>query len=749
MRSPCCVRQGGYCGSVYGLTSWVEFGHYRMIQMFHRGRGRRTIFLFASLLVCLARIVRAQPSGVSVAPPPDWVHEADWTAPEGPLPDDKSESTHAILSEEQDRPKTAEVFVRDISRMENASGVQDSGSLKFQFDPNYQTLVLHRVVIHRKGKTLDRLDAAKIRLIDPEPDIGEDMITGQKNALLFVEDLRVGDILEYAYTIRGDNPVLGDHYSTEFDLQTDEPTDRVFFRVVWDRATPLNVRSYMTVEKPVVRPFGGGTEYVWSLTNVPAVAKEDSQPDSYEPFPYVEVSDFTNWSDVVNWALPLYKITPTNVPPELQDLVSSWEASSRAPEEKVRAALEFVQDEVRYTGIELGPDSYQPADPYETFAKRYGDCKGKVNLMCLILQMMKIEAYPALVNAESHEAIANHLPSPFAFDHVILKLKLDGQYIYLDPTYSHQGGSLWDRYVPPYGKALVIRPGNEALENLTPENAGAVAHETATSTFTLTGGDSPVDFKVVTKYHGSSADDMRDHLATQAAADTAKDYLNFYIRVYPGIKVAKPVAVTDDRLANVLTVEEFYTITNLWKPGDAENERTADFYADNLYGVLTDPDTRMRKTPLSIAYPEWHQQQIVVHLPGPDWEIPNLTTNLESGAFSFHYHRELNGTTVKYDYDCKTKVAELPVGAVPQYLADYQHMQDLLTDTLQRPEADANRFQRSIGVIVGSAMGALFVIGGVTVAALWIAMARQKRGAVPPPLPRVPPVLPCRLPPRL
>jgi hypothetical protein len=238
---------------------------------------------------------------------------------------------------------------------------------------------------------------------------------------------------------------------------------------------------------------------------------------------------------------------------------------------------------------------------------------------------------------------------------------------------------------------------------------------------------------------------MRDHLATQAAADTAKDYLNFYVRVYPGIKAAKPVAVTDDRLANVVTVEEFYTITNLWKPGDAENERTADFYADNLYGVLTDPDTRMRKTPLSIAYPEWHQQQIVVHLPGPGWDIPKLTTNVESGAFSFHYHRELSGTTVKYDYDCKTKEPAVPVEAVPQYLAEYQHMQDLLTDTLQRPEADAP--PKINWWIIGSAMGILFVIGGVTVAALWIAMARQKRGAVPTPLPRVPPVLPPTPPP--
>jgi len=127
----------------------------------------------------------------------------------------------------------------------------------------------------------------------------------------------VGDILEYAYTIRGIIRWLGGHYSTVYDLQTGESTDRVYFRVVWDKPNPLNVRSYLTAVRPLIQPFqpfAGATEYIWSLTNSPAVPREDAQPDSYEPYPYAEVSDFADWGEVVRWALPLYKITPTNVP---------------------------------------------------------------------------------------------------------------------------------------------------------------------------------------------------------------------------------------------------------------------------------------------------------------------------------------------------------------------------------------------------------------------------------------------------
>src|SRR6185436_3900373 len=98
--------------------------------------------------------------------------------------------------------------------MENETGVQDSGSLRFSFDPSFEELLLNRVQIHREGKVLERLDRSKIRIIQPEPDLGGHLLTGEQKAVLFVEDLRVGDALEYAYTTRGANPILNGHFST-------------------------------------------------------------------------------------------------------------------------------------------------------------------------------------------------------------------------------------------------------------------------------------------------------------------------------------------------------------------------------------------------------------------------------------------------------------------------------------------------------------------------------------------------------
>ena len=83
-----------------------------------------------------------------------------------------------------------------------------------------------------------------------------------------------------------------------------------------------------------------------------------------------------------------------------------------------------------------------------------------------MFRAMNMEAYPALVNTYMREGIARRLPSPFAFNHVIVKLNLAGRTIWLDPTISHQGGQLSNRSVPPLGKALVIQRGVAALEDI-------------------------------------------------------------------------------------------------------------------------------------------------------------------------------------------------------------------------------------------------------------------------------------------
>jgi hypothetical protein len=687
---------------------------------------------FFLLVVLIAQAGWADNPKISYPPVPAWVQPVEWKAATNWSRNAKSEGSRYLLYEEQDRPKNSEEFERIILLMENESGVQDSGSLSFNFDPDFQELLLHRVVIHRDGKVIDRLNQSKVRLVQPEPELGNHMFTGRQTAVLFVEDLRVGDALEYAYTIRGANPILGGHYASRFVTQFGSPIERELFRVVWDDPAPLHQRMHLNDSPPATKPYGNGWEYTWNFTNLAAISYEDHRPAGCEPYPYVELSDFGDWGVVVNWALPLYNPAITNLPVDLLELIARWENSAGSNEEKARLALRFVQDDLRYTGIELGPDSYRPIDPVETFEKRFGDCKAKVALLRLMLQRMNIEAWPALVNSSVQEAIAGRLPTPFAFNHVILKMELDGKTVWVDPTYSHQGGTMWNHYLPPYGKALVVRAGNHALEDVPrsrPENAW---QQEVVSTFSIKDYDSPAALAVRTEYRGASADDMREQISSAAPEDFAKNYLNYYARLYPGIVSDQPLKFTDDRPANIVTIEEAYTITNLWKRDQADKLWKASFFADNLNHYLTDPDTRLRKTPLALSYPSQRRHDIIVHLPDSGWQIPDIRTNIEHEAFSFNYHSELVATTVTYVYECRTKLSAVPVELVPGYLARRDQMEDLLTDSLERSDSKAATVNGINWLMV---VIAIFSLGFVTAGGIWYWVHTGARSR------RLPPIL--------
>ena len=694
------------------------------------GQFSRLIFIWLTLASATVG-GGAENSKVTYPPVAEWVHEIHWQTETNWPADPKSAGTRWLVYESQERPKKFEEFTRVVKLLENENGVQDAGSLRLDFDAEFQELQVHRVAVHRAGKTFNRLNAAKVKIIQQEDELGDHMFTGRQTAVLFIEDLRVGDVLEYAYTVRGANPALGGHYSSRFTLESDSVVERELFRVVWDDKIPLQQRLHRTEAQPVITPRGDGLEYVWSFTNPPVIPYEDHQPASYEPYAYVEVSDFADWRSVVEWALPLYEASATNLPAELNELVAQWQLSGKSNEERARFALEFVQDKLRYTGIELGPDSYRPANPVETFEKRFGDCKGKVVLLRLLLRQMGIESFPALVNSSVREAIAQRLPSPFAFNHVILQMELDGKTVWVDPTYSHQGGSLWNRYLPPYGQALVIRQGNTALENVPRSSAEAARQQKVTTDFAIKNYGQPVDFKVRTEYSGVSADDMRDEIASTPASDEAKNYLNYYAKLYSGISSTQPLKFTDDRTANRLVVEEAYAITNLWTRDDADKLWKASFYADNLYNILTDPKTRLRKTPLALAFPLTRQQRLTVHLPDSDWQISESRTNIEHAAFVFNYHRQLHGQTLTFDYECRTKLAVIPAEMAPDYLVNLDRMENLLDDLLQRPDEKAD----SGGTNWLMVFIAIFGAGTTAVAGVWY-WRRAKFAA-----PTVPPLI--------
>jgi hypothetical protein len=682
--------------------------------------------------LCLAPLLHGQSTNLSFAPQPEWVRPADWTTSAPRVSQDKSQGTRYLLYERQDHPGRKESFMRVVLLMENETGVQDSGNLSFGFDPSYESLVLHRVTIHRNRQALDRLDKAKLKLIQPEPQWSEDVITGRQTALLFVEDLRVGDALEYAFTRRGQNPVIGDHYSSRMLVQSGQPLDRQRLRVIWSGPAPLHTRQHQITQQPATRNSGLTRDYLWDFTNLSAVVYEDNLPGGFEPFPYLEFSDFEDWARVVEWALPLYAIEATNLPPELRQLIAQWQGTAVGSEETARLALQFVQDDLRYTGLELGPDSYRPTPPAETFEKRFGDCKGKSLLLCAILRAMGMEAHPALVNTTARESLARRLPSPFAFNHVIVKLQLPSGPVWMDPTISHQGGSLRTRHLPPYGLALEVRAGVTDLQSIPAGTADEARQNVATSVH-IKDYDAPAAFTVITTSRGAGADNMRRHLARTDRKQISQDYLNYYARYYPGIESLAPFTVADDRARNVLTLQERYQIRDLWKRDGTTKRWQADFVGESLLDMLTEPATRLRKMPLRLHHPQRREHEVTVHLPGRDWQIPNTSSEVRHDAFTFRYRREFAKSKLNLFYECETHQPEISPARVADYLKKLKEMEAALGDTLFRMDNQPGAVFARINWLM--IVVALFGLGAATFFSARIWRTGAASSSLPPPYP--------------
>jgi hypothetical protein len=67
-------------------------------------------------------------------------------------------------------------------------------------------------------------------------------------------------------------------------------------------------------------------------------------------------------------------------------------AGKKTVAEKEAAIVDYLDREVRYTGIEFGEAAIVPHDPAETLAKKYGDCKDKATLLVAMLRAAGIPA---------------------------------------------------------------------------------------------------------------------------------------------------------------------------------------------------------------------------------------------------------------------------------------------------------------------------------------------------------------------
>lgn len=666
-----------------------------------------------------------------MAPPPKWVKSFEEPSA-GAFENNGTEGESFILLEEQQHAGTGEVYTHVVKKITSQSGVQDGAKVHFSFDPTYQRLDLNFIVLRRGDKIYDRLEPEKIKVFQQETELERHQYNGTLSAVLFVEDVRVGDILEYGWTIRGSNPVMGGHFIHSFLVDWSVPVQKQVYRVLWPAEKKLIVKQHQTEVRPEVTHLEGVDDYTWEIKRRTPVVVEDTTPLGYNPFGWIQLTEFSSWKDVVEWALPLY-VSTKPLPDELRQKIAAWRLAGE-PEDQVQAALRFVQDEVRYLGMEIGPGSHRPSEPGVVFARRFGDCKDKVSLFCTMLHEMGIEAHPVLVHTSRRQHLDEWAPSPYAFNHVVALVKVNGNNIWVDPTRSFQRGHLKDLYFPDYARGLIIKPGTTDL-CLIPAPKAGLPKTTVNESFNIKSYNSPIQYEVTTTYEGLSADHMRASFSNSRREELEKTLLNQSAKRYPKIKMTRPMESQDDQQRNIFILIEHYEVKDIYELSDDTRKWSTWFYPDEILPFVKRPETSFRSMPLGIVHPWHYVQNTEIRLP-QDYNLQNETKQVEEKALRFERQVNYTNRLLRLHYELESLADEVPTKEVPEHLENLKKIRAVVGYGIQHPNVTpdapkpAEPFQVNWSILAMAGM--YFVLA--TVAAVIAHHYRPQYHANEPPL---------------
>src|SRR5262249_55124899 len=151
-------------------------------------------------------------------------------------------------------------------RIENEQGLHALGHINLSFDPSYQRLQVHQLRLLRDGTTLDRIDMKSTRM-QREQGLAQNVYDGVQTEMFLLEDLRVGDVLEVAYSIVGQNPALRGHVSVVIPVVHPWPTIRWRYRQLTPQSTRVQVAHLGAVPEKRERTIGDEQERVWEVSD--------------------------------------------------------------------------------------------------------------------------------------------------------------------------------------------------------------------------------------------------------------------------------------------------------------------------------------------------------------------------------------------------------------------------------------------------------------------------------------------------
>ena len=250
------------------------------------------------------------------------------------------------------------------------------------------------------------------------------------------DDAQLGEVFGCTYTIEDRSVFSQDRWKFQDSIPVISSRYTLVLPAGW-RAEGV------TFNHPKIEPKINGSAYTWELDNLPPVPIEPQSPSlsnivarlavSYYPPPGTQAANirtFANWSDVGAWMSELEDPQVT-LDEGLASKARELTANAKTEYEKIQAIGRYVQS-IQYISIQTGlgrGGGYRPHSATEVFAKAYGDCKDKANLMRAMLKVVEITSFAVSIHADDPDYydpnyVRPEWPSPHQFNHCIIAVKV-------------------------------------------------------------------------------------------------------------------------------------------------------------------------------------------------------------------------------------------------------------------------------------------------------------------------------------
>ena len=543
----------------------------------------------------------------------------DWVVPAPPLDLTKlGENAPIILvfdNQQRLQDGTVSAYVDTATRISSPEVMGRFGTIALPWMPDKGDLIVHSLEILRTGETIDLLKGEKFQVLRREQQLERRVLDGTLTATLAVEGLRIGDILRMRVTVTNSDTALKGQVQTIAPVPA-EPFRSQFARVrmSWPVAAPVKWRTYVEGATLTPKDIGGYRTIELPLPVAKQPELPSDAPARFQRLPILEAASFADWAAVSTTMAPLYGTTGTiPVGSPLAAEVAKIAKAESDPRRRAAAALQVVQEQVRYLALGMNGGNYAPQSPVRTWELRYGDCKAKTLMLLAMLRDLGVTAEAVLVASEMGDLVPVRLPAPAAFDHVIVRAEIDGRSYWLDGT--SLGARLADiGDTPNFRYALPVKLAGAALMPLT-THANARPDVVVATDYDQTAGlELPALFATKVQMRGAAAS-MLNAGYEQASEKERREVLLRLVRDRLGDAQVTESQLSYDPTAGIATIAAKGFLTTQWSREDKRMKMGLDQVVDR---VSFDPDRSRpawRSIPVSTGAPDSAEYKVTMRLP--------------------------------------------------------------------------------------------------------------------------------------